>query len=220
MTGGKCSFCQGIFAKEEMTGHLKSCAKRADAGMASPPKPPAKAQLESLYLVLVEGTYLPEYWMLVEVPGKATLADLDSFLRRTWLECCGHCSAFTIAGKRYKAMADGGESMDTEVEKVLAPRKRFYHEYDFGSTTELTLKVLSVRQGLVGKKQVLMLARNEPPHIPCGVCKKPATQVCNWCGGTEESWLCDECARHHDCGEEGLLPVVNSPRVGVCGYTG
>ena len=26
--------------------------------------------------------------------------------------------------------------------------------------------------------------------------------------------------RNHDCGEEAILPVVNSPRMGVCGYTG
>lgn len=220
MTRGKCSSCHGIFAKEEMAGHLKSCAKRADAGRACPLKPGAKAQVGSVYLVLVEGRHLPEYWMHVEVPCNATLGDLDSFLRRTWLECCGHCSAFSMDGKRYEAMPDDGESMDTEVDKVLAPRKKFHHEYDFGSTTELTLKVLSVRQGSIGKERALLLARNEPPHIPCSVCKKPATQVCNMCGGTGESWLCDECACRHDCGEEGLLPVVNSPRVGVCGYTG
>jgi len=33
-------------------------------------------------------------------------------------------------------------------------------------------------------------------------------------------WLCDECAPKHKCGEDMLLPVVNSPRVGKCGYTG
>jgi hypothetical protein len=36
----------------------------------------------------------------------------------------------------------------------------------------------------------------------------------------DEGWLCDECAVGHECGEEMLLPVVNSPRVGVCGYVG
>jgi hypothetical protein len=28
------------------------------------------------------------------------------------------------------------------------------------------------------------------------------------------------CAGGHECGEEMLLPVVNSPRVAMCGYTG
>ena len=35
-----------------------------------------------------------------------------------------------------------------------------------------------------------------------------------------EGWVCDECAPKHKCGEDMLLPVVNSPRVGMCGYTG
>ena len=37
---------------------------------------------------------------------------------------------------------------------------------------------------------------------------------------TIEGLFCDECAGGHECGEETILPVVNSPRVGVCGYTG
>jgi len=32
--------------------------------------------------------------------------------------------------------------------------------------------------------------------------------------------VCEGCAGEHECGEEMLLPVVNSPRVGMCGYEG
>jgi len=32
--------------------------------------------------------------------------------------------------------------------------------------------------------------------------------------------LCDECAKQHACGMDMLLDVVDSPRVGECGYTG
>jgi hypothetical protein len=34
-----------------------------------------------------------------------------------------------------------------------------------------------------------------------------------YCGAHAES-------EEHECGEEALLPVVNSPRMGMCGYTG
>ena len=54
----------------------------------------------------------------------------------------------------------------------------------------------------------------------CGVCGKPATQVCTECMWENTGWLCDECASKHDTDEEMFLPVVNSPRVGMCGYTG
>ena len=36
----------------------------------------------------------------------------------------------------------------------------------------------------------------------------------------EDPFLCEVHTEKHDCGEEALLPVVNSPRMGMCGYTG
>ncbi|MDI6903856.1 MAG: hypothetical protein QMC77_09015, partial [Methanocellales archaeon] len=56
--------------------------------------------------------------------------------------------------------------------------------------------------------------------IICESCGKTATRVCTQCVWSGEGWLCDECAGKHECGEDMLLPVVNSPRVGMCGYTG
>lgn len=70
------------------------------------------------------------------------------------------------------------------------------------------------------KEKVKLLARNEPPPIKCEICGKTATYVCSQCRYEGKGWLCDECASKHECGEEMLLPVVNSPRVGMCGYTG
>ena len=50
------------------------------------------------------------------------------------------------------------------------------------------------------------------------LCGKPATSVCTVCVYEEGGWLCAECAKAHECGEEMLFPVVNSPRVGMCAY--
>jgi len=36
------------------------------------------------------------------MPARATLTDLDGFLRDIWLECCGHLSAFDIGTVRYE----------------------------------------------------------------------------------------------------------------------
>ncbi|BCL80655.1 hypothetical protein ccbrp13_31200 [Ktedonobacteria bacterium brp13] len=41
------------------------------------------------------------YWMHLEVSTGATLADLDHFLRKSWLECYGHLSAFEIGNQSY-----------------------------------------------------------------------------------------------------------------------
>jgi hypothetical protein len=65
-----------------------------------------------------------------------------------------------------------------------------------------------------------LLARNEPPAIRCSVCSNPATQLCLQCMDERACGLCDACASQYDCGEEMLVPLINSPRTGVCGYFG
>ena len=148
---------------------------------------------------------------------------LDTFLRNIWLECCGHMSQFDINGERYVSGAArelGARTMHVPLEKVFAPGMTCTYEYDFGTTTELKLRVLAERLGARQREAVQVLARNNPPGFPCVVCGKEATQVCTQCIYEDEGWLCDTCAPEHACGDELCLPVVNSPRVGMCGYAG
>src|SRR5579884_745298 len=112
-------------------------------------------------------------------------------------------------------------SMNVPLEKVLKVGQKFTYEYDFGSTTELNLRVIAEREGIVRKKKkpVTILARNVAPVILCCVCGKPATQVESGYFNVEENAYCDKCAEDSEEAEM-MLPIVNSPRVGVCGYTG
>lgn len=216
---GKCTFCNAAFSKGAMSKHLISCKQRKVASETSA-RTPGSPKMRGFHLV-AEGRRLPEYWMHLAVPAKATLADMDSFLRDIWLECCEHLSAFAIEGRRYSSspMKEYGDrGMKVAMGDVLSPGLKFYHEYDFGSTTELVLRVLSELESESTGNSIQIMARNEPPAILCGSCKKTATKVCTVCTG--EEWLCDGCARRHKCAKEMLLPVVNSPRVGVCGYSG
>lgn len=103
---------------------------------------------------------------------------------------------------------------------VLSVGDHCIHAYDFGTTTEITLQVVAEREGAITRPAVTVLARNEPPLIPCEICGRAATQVCCQCIYAGAGWLCDACAKAHACDEEMFLPVVNSPRVGMCGYTG
>jgi hypothetical protein len=65
------------------------------------------------------------------------------------------------------------------------------------------------------------MARNEPPVIPCRACGKPATKVAAGYYYVGDGALCDACAKtNRNEYEDSFLPIVNSPRVGVCGYTG
>ncbi|MFH1882453.1 MAG: hypothetical protein ABIL62_07070 [Planctomycetota bacterium] len=222
MSKGQCHLCGSTFSKSAMTKHLKSCKQKdQNSETSSPGRSPRKTKI---FHLVVEGRYSSDYWMHLEVPADATLEDLDSFLRRIWLECCGHMSAFTIEGITYSVapMAEfDDESMGARLDEVLGPGMKFHYEYDFGSTTYLAMRVVSQEQKQIKGKSIAVLARNDPPSIPCMSCGKIAAQVCTECLWSDSGgWLCDECAAEHECGEEMLLPVVNSPRVGVCGYTG
>ena len=84
---------------------------------------------------------MSEYWLYISVSTKATLKDIDKFLRDIWLECCGHFSAFTIEGEHY---ASDSKRMSTKVDRVLFEELSFIHEYDFGSTTTLKSHIVKL----------------------------------------------------------------------------
>jgi hypothetical protein len=188
--------------KRMMVGHLETCA----ASSATSGSPQRLIQLR------IEDRYDPRYWIYLEMRADASLRHLDSFLRKLWLECCGHMSAFRVDRRELAMGKTAGiafHSADT----------RFQYEYDFGSTTTLTGSVLGSRYGSIGRTPVRLLARNDPPALSCAHCASPATLICPYC--SEDGLLCGAHADVHEhAGEEVYLPVVNSPRTGVCGYTG
>src|SRR5438128_2703140 len=91
---GTCFLCHKTFSKPGMSRHLESCKGGEVPADASFPQ----HQKDKIFRILVEDYPMSEYWMYLELPAQATLTDLDNFLRKTWLECCGHLSAFSIGG--------------------------------------------------------------------------------------------------------------------------
>ncbi|MBZ0299081.1 MAG: plasmid pRiA4b ORF-3 family protein [Anaerolineae bacterium] len=224
---GQCVYCAQTIAKSGMTRHLKACKSRKAAIEAEAPA--GRSKPKTLLHLTVTGRYEIDYWMHLEVDASKKLRDLDQFLRDIWLECCGHLSRFTIDGQGYSIypMEDfDEEDLSARLSDVLQPGMVFEHEYDYGSTTELVLKVMGAREGILKKGWLTIMARNDPPPILCGLCqKKLATVICPVHSYSPEGWLCDDCAPRHeqvcpDFSDEFSLPVVNSPRTGVCGYTG
>lgn len=220
-TTGRCGACGRACAKQSMARHLASCSKRREQAAAVDQKQRQRARILHLR---VEGEHRPEYWMHLEIPADATLLDLDDYLRKVWLECCGHLSSFTIGRQRFEAEVDdfyGGRSMhDARLGEVVRVGDVFKHEYDFGSTTTLRLKVVDEREGALAKDRIERIAVNDPPDLRCA-CGKPATEICVTCAyQTDAPYFCDDCASEHECEEAMFSPIVNSPRMGVCGYTG
>ncbi len=201
MSSGECYLCNQKFSKSDMVEHLNLCIpKENNAGKRA-------------FHVMVDGLYQPEYWINIIISVDAKLNELDEFLRDLWLECCGHASEFTIMGEGY------GSDNDIVLADLLSPGMELYHTYDFGSPTELRIKVISEIEWPDDSEIIQILARNDAPTVFCD-CDKEATWICDVCSLDGGGWLCDECAEEHECGEDMLLPVVNSPRVGVCGYEG
>ena len=98
---------------------------------------------------------------------------------------------------------------------MLDEKDTFTYDYDFGSTTRLEGQVVAIREGYL-KEPVKILARNNPLEFYCEKCGKAATELCVECG----IFYCDRCLPKHECGDEMGMPVVNSPRMGECAYTG
>ena len=222
-SGGKCEMCGKSYRKSGMTRHLQSCLAKTGPHGESLPR-----RRNNIHL-FVEDTYRPEYWMHLAAPERCTLEELDQYLRDTWLECCGHLSSFFVGRVEYKwqifemdeIFAAFRErelnTMEIELRLVAPPRTEFSHWYDYGTTTELRLRSLGEATGYKSSR-ISRLARNDAPAIDCSMCGAPAT----WVGPSDDDWiamtagLCDNCAPASD----DRLPVVNSPRCGVCAYDG
>ncbi len=220
---GKCFLCNGTYAKGGMSRHLKTCITKYAAAKEMVEKKAKTAKKKDCLHVQVRGRYLPQYWMHLEMPIATTFAELDLFLRDIWLECCGHLSAFNILGQSYSVAPDNyfsDKSMNVSLTRVVNIGEYFTYEYDFGSTTELTLRLVERTNKSFLDKKIAVLARNDEPEYHCDYCAKIAVEICSECIYDDAGWLCEECVEEHECGEDMLLPVANSPRVGVCAYAG
>ena len=113
--------------------------------------------------------------------------------------------------------AENVAPMNATIKKVLKPSQAFNYEYDFGTTTELLLKVVA-EYSSPSEITIRPLIRNHSPVFLCGSCKINAEYICGMC----YAYPCEACMKDHDCdmGSDCFLPLVNSPRAGYCGYTG
>jgi len=241
---GKCLFCGKTFAKagvnRHLAIHLKEKTEDGNNGTS--------------FLVKVEpdkswGTTF--YFLSLWIDGGTAMDTFDSFLRAIWLECCGHMSAFRDPKRRrngggmwdmmdaYDKLDKGNEDeynrimedctgqipLSTEARDVFYKGLVLDYEYDFGSSTNLTITVME-QYPMKADNDIVLLSRNEPLPMMCAGCGKvPATQICSVCACDGEAEFCDKCAKKHakeceDFADYASMPVVNSPRMGVCDYNG
>lgn len=220
---GKCKYCGKEYTFGYMNRHLPVCKERQKKWAEE-----TGSKKCGYFELAVYPKYNRDYWLYVEIKETATLKDVDQFLRDIWVECCGHLSAFDIGGISYDVAPQDDffwgkpvKSMNCKLKTVLEKGMTFGYEYDFGSTTELMITVVNYRIGEDRKEKLIILSRNNPIEVLCGVCgKKSAMYICAEYIYEGNGWLCEDCAKAYEYDEEMLLPVCNSPRAGVCGYCG
>ncbi len=203
---GACKLCSQTLLQKEIRKHLSVCKEYQQAKGAT-----------EVFLVMAEAH---PYWVCFEAEATLTLEKIDQYLRNLWMECCGHLSAFTIDKQRYASddELDADEkNMKAKLKDAIGEKAKFSYEYDFGTTTDLLLTCISKTTGNHGLRTI---ARNNPPDIKCDICKEPAEEVCQNCIYDNKGFFCKHCASKHRCDIDFTLPIVNSPRMGMCGFTG
>ena len=214
-TKGICTYCGAAIAKGSVTKHLSTCTKRLETIEKAEAK---KADNETLYHLRVQDAYVKAFWLDLEMSGSRTLKDLDNYLRAIWLECCGHMSQFSIG--RWSGREFG---MNQKIGNVFQSGAELTHIYDFGTSSETLIKAVEVRQGKsTTKHPIALMVRNMMPEAQCIECDQPAVVLCMECLMEEEGGtLCEKHAKKHPHKDYGdPIPLVNSPRLGMCGYDG
>lgn len=178
------------------------------------------AELEENLLLRVTYPADPSFWLYAAVKTDATLRHIDNFIRNTWVECCGHASFFEIGNLQYTSNTRvlPGKSMNAKVADLIKEGVPAAYEYDMGSPTDLQVEVAGRVRFAPRREKVLYLAQNYMPQYRCVRCGRRAELVSR--PGMEpiaESVICARCSREE--AEIGrYLPLLNSPRTGVCGY--
>ena len=229
-TKGFCKYCGKEYTKSGILRHLSACRKRKIRLLAENDK-----RICRYFEIVVSDKYQKEYWLIIEANENTTLKELDKFIRDIWVECCGHLSMFTCNDVQYESCPDTdrfwgkpSKNMNFRLKDVVEVGDTMLYEYDFGSTTELVIKIHSCRDGEKRNNEIVILSRNNPLEIVCSKCGKNKAQLVNplaYYYGVSPFW-CENCLENDNADEEEyyepeiFLPICNSPRMGVCGYEG
>lgn len=215
-TKGICAFCGAEIGKGTVAKHLARCETRR--ALLAQIENESRAA-ETLYHLRVQAMGQNEFWLDVEARGESKLKDLDRYLRGIWLECCGHLSRFSIGGW------SGNEiPMSRQVQQIFREGTALVHIYDFGTSSETMVKFVATRRGKpTNTRPLALLARNVMPEAKCIECDAAALWLCNECLIEDQVWgvLCQAHVQTHPHDNYGKpVRLVNSPRLGLCGYDG
>ncbi|MBN7574596.1 MULTISPECIES: SEC-C metal-binding domain-containing protein [Clostridium] len=178
---GRCYYCNKELTERTIKRHAKSCSvmKKSIEEKMNQAK-----EVREQFIISMKDKYNPSlYCIYVSIDAKLQLQHLDKFIRDIWVECCGHLSAFHIDEEIYHDNSDEQYEMNFYLKDVLNINKKFEYEYDFGSTTYLTLEVVDIIQVPSEFSQVEVIARNNPEEGKFN--NSPRDGVCGYIGNKD-----------------------------------
>ena len=120
---GTCEVCDTRIAKSAMAAHLRKCLPREGAGPTG-----------DALLIRIRAAGTSVYWLDCVARTDANLEHLDTLLRWTWLECCGHLSDFMVDRRQRVGMS-------VSIKRALAMAGgRLGYEYLMGMTESTVTK--------------------------------------------------------------------------------
>lgn len=215
---GTCQLCGAEVEAGSMRKHLTGCIEEYRYEVIG--RDDGSDPIAGYHLAF-QAKRAPVYWFHVLARADATLAQLDSFIRDAWMEDRSKHSRFVIGNSVYSSEPPTSVTpsnlqgdMSGELQEVVE-HDQFEYAYDLESTTELEGRTIDRRNILPDRCEtpVRLIARNDPPEIPCG-CGAEAEVVCPKCSEGPEGWLCEDCADDHACfdGETAPSRIENTPR--------
>ena len=214
---GDCGYCESDFSVGGMIRHLSACPARKDVVAEADAR---RGRNAKLYHLRAQDEWIKGFWLDLEVNGSTILDDVDDYLRRVWLECCGHLSMFSRSG-----WGSGEISNRRRVADIFDLGTEITHIYDFGDSSYTLLRCIAVREGkpINHPHPIALMSRNHKPDHACISCERRASWLCIECIYEDEvqGTLCQRHAEQHPHDNYGEpMKLVNSPRTGMCGYDG
>jgi hypothetical protein len=247
---GTCQACQQSLALSNCKRHLFFCSKMLEYLTNHQYNVFNDTAISILtttgYILKISDLHRPHlYYIYLAAPDHLSLRDLDVYLRALWLQCCSHMSCFsTDTGKEYYPQLFSNPSFpnfenhflmsEMAISDFFSANDHCAYEYDFADRTQLQIQVIQ-RITNAPKQKFTLLIRNEEPQYYCDSCQERI--IIRYCQACRQSF-CEGCfvSSHLQdtkkkesksvknskkmCGSDYCLPVVNSPRVGKCGYVG
>jgi len=208
---GTCLICTTRVERTSIIAHSLECLRTSLC--------PESDKLSCI--ILVEGMYAKEYWMLILARHDATLSDLDHLIRDVWMEGNDNQSTFAMKGAKFSSQSQTGASLSVPINSVTAPGTTFSYEYDTSSKTKLALAIVGESPTIPLEGTICVIARNERRKLPCQICGGEGAYLSTcWQGDPQLTIICKECAEKNAADlDPGCVSVhPNSPRYGIFGY--